>query len=249
MTLLAVSEAAERLGVSSRQVRHLAATGELRLLARGVVDEASVDRLLAVRRGSHRRAWSEQTAWGAVALLSGAEATWMGESQRSRLKGRLRALSGAQLVERARGRAVMSRYAGHARTAGRLRAEVIDTTEAATRLGLVATSAVDGYVGAESLDELVTRHGLIRDDAGNYTLRSTTMDLAVVKELVQGTVLAALDLAESLDVRERRVGLDALDHALTRFRGRPRHRRRTESAWGMGLSLAERRGDRSGAAP
>lgn len=218
MTLVAVSEAAERLGVSSRQVRHLAASGELRLLARGVVDGASVDRLLAVRGGSHRRAWSEQTAWGAVALLSGAEATWMGESQRSRLKGRLRGLSGAQLVERARDRAVMSRYAGHASTGARLRAEVIDTTAAATGLGLVATSAVDGYVGAESLDELVTRHGLIRD-GGNYTLRATTMDLAVVKELAQGTALAALDLAESLDVRERRVGLDALDDALGRFRG------------------------------
>jgi hypothetical protein len=219
MPLLAVTEAAERLGVSSRQVRHLAASGELHLLARGVVDEASVDRLLAVRGGSHRRAWSERTAWGAVALLSGAEATWMGESQRSRLKGRLRELSGAQLVERARDRAVASRYAGHASTAARLRAEVIDTTEAATGLGLVETSAVDGYLGAESLGELVTRHGLIRDDGGNYTLRATTMDLAVVKELAQSTALAVLDLAESLDVRERRVGLDALDDALAWLRG------------------------------
>jgi len=78
MTLLAVSKAAERLGVSSRQVRHLAASGELRLLARGVVDEASVDRLLVVRGQSHRRAWSEATAWGAVGLLSGADAAWMG---------------------------------------------------------------------------------------------------------------------------------------------------------------------------
>lgn len=219
MTLLAVSEAAERLGVSSRQVRHLAASGELRLLARGVVDVASVDRLLAVRSGSHRRAWSEQTAWGAVALLSGTGAVWMGDSQRSRLKGRLRALSAAELVALARGRAETSRYAGHASTAARLRAEVIDTTEAATRLGLAESAALDGYVAADSLDELVTRHGLVRDDGGNYTLRAATMELAVVKELAQNIVLAALDLAESLDVRERRVGLDALDVALARFRG------------------------------
>ncbi len=219
MTLLAVGEAAERLGVSSRQVRHLAASGELRLLARGVVDEASVDRLLAVRGGSHRKAWSEQTAWGAMALLSGVEATWMGESQRSRLKGRLRALSAAELVGLARGRSETSRYAGHASTAARLRAEIIDTTEVATRLGLAESSALDGYVAGDSLDELVNRHGLIRDDGGNYTLRATTMDLAVVKELAQSVVLAALDLAESLDVRERRVGLDGLDDALARFGG------------------------------
>lgn len=72
MSFLAVSEAAERLGVSTRQVQHLVARGELRSLARGVVDETSVERLLTVRRGSRARAWVESTAWAAVALLSGA---------------------------------------------------------------------------------------------------------------------------------------------------------------------------------
>ena len=86
------------------------------------------------------------------------------ERQRSRLKGRPRALPPAELVGLARGRAETNRYAGHASTAARLRAEVIDTTEAAANLALVETSAVDGYVGAGSLDELVTRHGLIRAD-------------------------------------------------------------------------------------
>jgi hypothetical protein len=37
MSLLAVSEAAERLGVSTRQVQHLGARREMRSLARGVV--------------------------------------------------------------------------------------------------------------------------------------------------------------------------------------------------------------------
>ena len=219
MTLLGVADAAERLGVSTRQVRHLAASGELRLLARGVVDEASVDRLLAVRGGSHRRAWAEATAWGAVALLSGIEASWMGESQRSRLKGRLRDLSAEQLLERARDRAEVHRYAGHASTASRLRPDVVDLSKAATALGLAETSAVDGYVSADALEGLVAHHGLTRDETGQFTLRVTAMDLAVIETLAQGTVLAALDLAESLDVRERRVGLDALDDALARFRG------------------------------
>jgi hypothetical protein len=219
MALLAVAEAAARLGVSERQVRHLAASGELRLLARGAIDEGSVDRLLAVRGQSHRRAWSTATAWAAIALLSGVDAAWLGDSQRSRLKGRLRALSAEQLVERARDRAVTSRYAGHASTAVRLRAQVVDTTAAAARLGLAETPAVDGYVAADELDELVRRHALIRDDSGTYTLRATTMDLAVVQALAQGTVLAALGLAESLDIRERRVGLDALDRVLADFHG------------------------------
>jgi hypothetical protein len=90
MTLIAVSAAAERLGVSTRQVQHLVAHGELRLVARGVLDEASVDRFLAVRgTGAHSQAWSEPTAWGAIAILSGQVPHWMGGTQRSRPRARL----------------------------------------------------------------------------------------------------------------------------------------------------------------
>ncbi|MFJ9315546.1 hypothetical protein ACIRN4_15240 [Pimelobacter simplex] len=220
MSLLAVSEAAERLGVSTRQIQHLVARGELRSLARGVVDETSVERLLAVRRGSHTRPWAESTAWAAVALLSGRAATWLGESQRSRLRGRLRALGAEELVERARGRAVVSRYVAHRSAGERLRADVVDTSSAAARLGLASTTAIDGYLAATDLEAVVARHGLIRDDTGSVTLRSTSMELDVVRELVSGSdVLAALDLAESMDVRERRAGTDGLDRALAEFRG------------------------------
>jgi hypothetical protein len=220
MALLALTEAAERLGVSTRQVQHLAARGELHLLARGVLDETSVDRYLAVRGSHHRRAWSEKTAWGAVALVSGVAPPWMGESQRSRLKGRLRSLSSAGLVERSRERAEVTRYAGHASTVTRLRAELVDTDRAARSLGLTGATPVDGYLAADDLAMVVARHGLERDVDGRFTLRATTMDLHVVSELATAsTVLAALDLAESLDARESHVGLDELDDALARLRG------------------------------
>lgn len=219
MTLLAVSAAAERLGISTRQVQHLVARGELRSLARGVVDETSVERLLAVRGGSHVRAWSEATAWGAVALLSDGDASWMGESQRSRLKARLRVLNAAELVERTRERADVTRYAAHSSTGDRLLAEFVYATDAG-RLGLAATNAIDGYVADSDLAGVVARHGLIRSNDGRVALRATTMDLDIVRDLAQrGVVLAALDLAESLDVRERRSGLDALDRVLDKFRG------------------------------
>ena len=219
MSLLAVSAAAERLGVSTRQVQHLVASGELRQVARGLLDEMSVDRLIAVRGGSHRRAWSEATAWGAVALLSGAEAEWMGETQRSRLKGRLRQISSAELVERARDRAVVTRYRAHPSAERYLGREVVSVAGSAARLGLAETGTIDGYLAAEDLAGLVSRHGLIRDDAGRVTLRATTFEIAVVRVLGErSVVLTALDLAESLDIRERRVGLDALDRTLVAFR-------------------------------
>lgn len=218
MSLIAVSTAAERLGISARQVQYLVAHGELRLVARGVLDEASVDRLLAVRgTGARTQAWSESTAWGAIAILSGQVPHWMGGTQLSRLKARLRGLSSAGLIERIRNRAEVVRYAGHPAGVDRVRAEIVDTSRGAVTLGLAATAVVDGYVAREDLDGILTRHGLIRDDAGRFTLRATSMDLAVVRDLAENSVvLAALDLAGSVASRESTVGRAALDRALRR---------------------------------
>jgi hypothetical protein len=53
------------------------------------------------------------------------------------------------------------------------------------------TNDVDGYLAAGDVAGVVSRHGLTRDE----------------------------EARESLDVRERRAGLDALDRALEAFRG------------------------------
>jgi hypothetical protein len=85
---------------------------------------------------------------------------------------------------------------------------------------LAETSEIDGYLAANDVDEVVARHGLIRDDLGRVTLRATAIELDTVRDLSKrSVVLAALDLAESLDVRERRAGLDRLDLALEDLRG------------------------------
>ena len=220
MSMVGVSEAARRLGVSTRQVQHLVASGELGHVARGYVDASSVDRLLAVRRGGRTRAWSEETAWGAVSLLTGMDASWLGESQRSRLRHRLRSISVEEFVARARNRAVVRRYAGHPSAMGRVRAATVSTHLAARRLGLADANAVDAYVSAGAVDEVVRRHGLVADAGGSFTLRATTIDMDVVADLVSaGETLAALDLAESLDVREHSSGVQALEESLAVFRG------------------------------
>lgn len=219
MTLLAVAEAAERLGVTTRQVQHLAAQGDIQMVARGVVDGTSVDRHLALHATTHRRAWSEMTAWAAVALLSGFAPEWLGASQVSRLKGRLRLLSAAQLVERARERARVTRYVGHSRGGERLAAELVTASRSSAAVGLADTGDVDGYLAGADVAALIRRHGLRRDDEGRVTLRATSADMEMVEGLAEASpVLSALDLAESLDAREREAGLRVLDEALERFR-------------------------------
>jgi hypothetical protein len=219
MAVLSVRDASQRLSVSTRQVQNLVAHGDLVQLARGVLDEASVDRYLAVRGASRARAWSEPTAWGAIALLSGVTPTWMGTSQRSRLKARLRTLSAAELLARARNRADVVRYSGHPSAIPRIRAEIIDTSAANRALGLADSASVDGYVAPEDLVTISQRYGLARDDSGRFTLRAPSMDLTVVRKLAEtDVVLAALDLSESLDIRERHAGLDGLGRALERTR-------------------------------
>ena len=143
----------------------------------------------------------------------------MGQTQRSRLRSRLRGLTATALVERTRGRAEVTRYRAHSSTGRYLLGTVVRTSDAAGRLGLADTGSIDGYLAADTVAAVVRDHGLIRDDEGRVTLRATTMDLAVVGDLAdRAVVLAALDLAESLDVRERRAGTDALDCALKAFR-------------------------------
>jgi hypothetical protein len=220
MSLVAVRDAAERLGVSTRQVQHLVAQGELTALARGVIDSDSIEAFLAERGQRRTRAWLPETAWGSVAILSGLEASWMGASQRSRLKARLRTMSSADLVDRARDRADTFRYAGHSTVAGRLRGAIVGTSAVRPQLGLAEANAIDGYVAVDELGNLERRFGLTRDTDGRITLRATAFPIATITRLADaGTALTALDLAGSLDVRERVAGLDALTDALEKLRG------------------------------
>jgi hypothetical protein len=219
MEFVAVADAAQQLGVTTRQVQYLVARGDLRSVARGLIDRTSLDRHIATRQGSRHRAWSESTAWAAVAMLSDLPAPWLGPTQLSRLRNNLRQQTAVELVSRARGRAKVRRYQGHSRAAERLRREVVDTSGAATALGLIeARDRVDGYVAVHDLNKIVTRHALVEDAEGQYTLRATAMELETVRALAEKTaVLTALDLAESLDTRERRAGLNFLDNRLRRL--------------------------------
>lgn len=217
---LSTPDAARALGVTVQHVRRLADSGELTRVARGLIDRDSLERYLAARHGGRTRVWAEHTAWGAIAMLSGMHAHWVGPTQASRLRAALRALTDpADLVTRTRDRARTETYQGHPSALRRLLDELV--TVDATGLGLVGTrtDSVDGYLDVDTVDSTTRLFGLRADPSGNVTLRATRFDLGVVRDLaVHGVVLAALDAATSRDPRERGVGGRALAEALDRFR-------------------------------
>ncbi|GAB3052979.1 hypothetical protein GCM10027079_18890 [Sediminivirga luteola] len=218
LDLLGVSDAAEMLGVTRRQVNRLTASGDLVKVARGLVDRTSVERYLASGGAAHVRGWTEPTAWAAITLLAGGEPYWLGAPQRSRLRHALHTVSSpSEFTARVRNRATVHPYEGHRSVTERVRQELVIAHR--SRLGLVETGTyVDGYAGADALPVLARRFGLRENPRGTIILRAVTIDLSIVADLTSTSALAAVDTAGSLDPRERGVGERALSQLLERFR-------------------------------
>ena len=75
---LTIEETANALGVSTRHARRLADSVALSRVARGLIDRTSVDRYRQSQRQGRTRYWAEHPAWGAIALLAGQDAVWLG---------------------------------------------------------------------------------------------------------------------------------------------------------------------------
>lgn len=222
MALITTREAAERIGVSVRHVQRLVASGSVAGVGIDRLDADSVEQWLAQRRAGRVRAWEEATAWGSVALLEGGSAEWLGQSRRSRLRSSLAGLTGAELATRTRNRARVQRYFAHPRALSHLASSIVQSGAMAGIGGLTSRSdRLDGYVQPNAVPRLVDRFHLEPDPTGSVTLRATGMPRDVVVELASGQrhVLAGLDLAGSLDARERSAGYGLLDRALTVLRG------------------------------
>lgn len=219
---MTTQQAAERLGVTVRHVQRLVSAGDIAAIGTDRIDAESVVQWLAQRGGSRVRAWEEATAWGAVDLLEGGSAPWLGQSQRSRLRAVLAGTDATMLAARTRNRAEVLRFHAHPKAVGRLSREVVPSGAGRGVGGLTAVSdRVDGYVEAAVLDRLTARYRLEGDPSGPVVLRATRMPLDVVTELAGGArhVLAGLDLAGSTDARERAAGSRILERALERLRG------------------------------
>ncbi|MGQ2937147.1 MAG: hypothetical protein ACT6QN_01150 [Aeromicrobium sp.] len=213
----------ELLTVEARQVRALAEKGDIVRVARGIFDRTSVERYRTERGRGRTRTWAEHTAWGAIALLSGAAPLGLGDTQTYRLRAALIDITDpTELATRLRDRAVVSTWSGHRSVSDRVREELV--VPGRRRLGLVESDAiVDGYLETERIAGLVRRCRLREDPAGPITLRCTSMDMDFIAYLAAfNRTLAAVDAATSLDPRERGVGEQTLIRRLDLFRDNAR---------------------------
>jgi len=216
---LTIEETARTLGVSTRHARRLADAGAVSRVARGLVDSASVERYLRLQRLGRTRAWAEHTAWGAVAILAGRDPDWLGTTQASRLRQTLREIAEIDdLLTRMRDRAQVRTFEAHRAALPRLRELV--TASNLRRLGITDATeeSIDGYLAESELDNVVHSLGIRANTGGSVTLRLTNFDFDRVRELIDTSVVAALDAATSTDPRLRGVGHRALGELLEAYR-------------------------------
>ena len=216
---LTSQEVATLLGVSLRQVSNLRREGHVVAVADGVYDRASVLRVRNARAAHRQRAWTERTAWQAIAITAGVEAHFIGQTQRSRLKAALRLMEAETFVSLVRDRARVHRVTGHRRSAQRIAAELVNTGTAAARLGLTSAAVrIDGYATIAEVELILERYHLGQatgsDDAAVLRAVSEVSRSDVERINTAGDLLAALSLAESLDDRERSAGLDYIGSAV-----------------------------------
>jgi hypothetical protein len=216
---LTLDETASTLGVSTRHARRLADSGAITRVARGLIDRGSVDRYLHSQRQGRTRAWAEHTAWGAVAILSGQDADWLGETQASRLRSVLRETNDADdLLTRMRDRARVQTYLAHRAALPRLRERVVSTNQQLLGITDVADDSIDGYLPASGLDDVVRSLGLRADGSGSVVLRTTEFEFDRVRDLIATRTVAALDAGTSTDPRQRGIGRRTIRELLEAYR-------------------------------
>ena len=223
MTQMTTTQAAERLGISQRQVQRLIEARELPATRTAgdawVVDAIAVN-AMARTRPARGRPWSSTTAWAALWRLSGLEVDWLDRRTLRRLDDRLASIDAEELVHATRRRALVRRYRASESFLADLDALVIRSGARAMERSTFgmdqAVGRVDGYCTAEAADSLARDFRLIEDSQGNVTLRVV---LAMPPTIIEGrdvmpVAVVAADLAESLEVRERSAGLRILGDLL-----------------------------------
>lgn len=224
---VSTAEAADRLGVSQRQIRNMIAHGQLEVLANVTNHLVSIDSLLRAGQVPRRagRAWSPRIAWAALAILGGGDAAWLQPSERYRLRQSLKTRGVDEVMAAARNRATVRRFHATPDTISRLREYVAATggtalqdADVAAVFGLASGGGfLDGYVSMGVADEMAASFHMEEGAKGNVTLREMDFEDALGGDMPIAAI--ALDLAESVATREHAAGRSVLEKLLKQLHG------------------------------
>lgn len=226
---MSTAEASRQLGVSARQVQRLAANGTIAQVGSvgrvKLLDARSIQQL-KIQKAGRGRPWTQESIALALQLLSTGKATTGTSVEQSRTRKRLERITAEGLVQAMRRRAAVRRYRASESFLDQVTQGVTLTgtsaidadSELAHDFGLAGKldRSVDGYISEKQAKQLIRSTHLVEDATGNVTLRVTDM-----KVLLEGrfkSLVVALDLAESLDARQRAAGLRFITESLEAFR-------------------------------
>lgn len=230
---LSSKEAARFLGTTPHQIAMLAAKGEVKsakIAGILLVDPFSLRQYKQLYRGKGRPL-SPNVAWGALWLLSGIDAPWLAYQQRRRLIMKLQDIGAKDLVWQTRKRATLRVFRVNTASFPAIRPELVlsgKSTDRADIFGMPQNEReLEGYASTQTIEELQQAHELYEDTTGNLLVHTTPDGdppwphadvLREGGERQLPVAAVAADLAASLDPREARAGLRALEILLRGFR-------------------------------
>jgi len=236
---LAVSEAANILGLSSNRIRALIAQGQLPALkigGRWLVERGAVE--ARKRQGvSEGRPFAPHNAWALLLLASEESIEGIDPSVRSRLRRALRLEGLEKLGPRLFRRSEMNLFEAHPGEIAYLLEDpelVRSGASAAAEHGLdlVSGQEVDGYLQAGALEGFASSHALLpAGPAGNVRLGVVPNESwrFLAGRPIAPLAAVALDLSEHPDPRSARVGRTALRNLDRGHRAERTGRRRSSA--------------------
>lgn len=217
--VLSVVEAAETLGVSQQQVRHLIRSGQLEAdrLGRAFLVRAEAVERRASQAWPRGRRFAPANAWALLFIADGKEAPWLSPDDRWRVKRHIARHSLERLRPRLVDRAKAVQLRAHHSLLNRLRSDpdlMLSGVSAARelRLGLLgAGDDVDAYVDSSRFRDVMRRYRLRPSQEPNVVLRVVPpVGWASLPGHIAPAAAIALDLLDHPEPRVQQVGQDLL---------------------------------------
>ena len=220
---LTTAQAARVSGLTAHRIGCLVRSGDIDAIKSGntlLVNAASLNRYAQANQG-RGRPMDAQTAFGALWLLSGLDASWLPYARKRRLRLGLQTLTPEKLSWQLRKRSEVRRYRAGDSFLEALAGQLVLSGSSSAMLGqlglLGQEGKVEGYCLAGELNDIEDSYFLRSNSDGNVVIRVAQW----LPEDARGEMpiaVVAVDLTQSLDTRVRGAGMSTLGRLLDEYR-------------------------------